>query len=193
VQRAIDDAQHKELQKELTAAQKSLTATTTQLTSSNGKLATANARVSALESSLAVATQQCTALTEGRAAAVAAAESMKIEVRALRKQLTHSCTELAAVKSAHTAELQTAAAVHAEALTAATAATTAAAAAATTAAQQQSTGVLPTCAVCLDAAVQVMLQPCKHLILCSACAALEDMLLCPVCRAVITDMDTVHM
>ena len=42
-----------------------------------------------------------------------------------------------------------------------------------------------TCVVCLSAERNVLLLPCKHLVLCSACAAKVSV--CPLCRSVVQD------
>ncbi len=42
-----------------------------------------------------------------------------------------------------------------------------------------------TCIVCLSAERNVLLLPCKHLVLCSACAAKVSV--CPLCRSVVQD------
>ena len=42
-----------------------------------------------------------------------------------------------------------------------------------------------TCVVCLSAERNMLLLPCKHLVLCSACAAKVSV--CPLCRSVVQD------
>jgi putative NADH-flavin reductase len=148
------------------------------------QLAASAAEVTELRAALRTADAAAAALQGRCEAAVQQAATSRDETAILRAELQRSRRQLTAVAAAHAEEL-----------------------AAATAAQQQQQQQqqqqllpahteavsLPTCAVCLDAAVAVLLQPCKHLVLCSACAELETMLLCPVCRADITEKITVHM
>ena len=43
------------------------------------------------------------------------------------------------------------------------------------------------CVICDDAKKRVLLLPCRHLCLCSACSKLEKLTECPMCRATISD------
>jgi archaellum component FlaC len=206
MQQAQSDAQRDEVEKQLAETKKDLTATKKKLSSATSKLENAVNKVAGLEFRLSEVSSRAAASDDELAAAVRAADSIRVELRALRKQVKDSRDGAAAAAAAHTAALEALRAAHAKAAakTAAAHAKELAAVKAVVAAPQNAAAaaaaavpagrkLMPSCAVCLDADVQVMLQPCKHLILCSSCAALEDMLLCPVCRAVITDMDTVHM
>jgi serine/threonine protein kinase len=44
----------------------------------------------------------------------------------------------------------------------------------------------PLCVICMDAPRMVRLVPCMHKALCQTCGALEDITVCPLCRALIT-------
>jgi len=49
------------------------------------------------------------------------------------------------------------------------------------------------CVICDDAKKRVLLLPCRHLCLCSACSKLEKLTDCPMCRAKISDKMEVFM
>eukprot|EP00953_Heterococcus_sp_UTEX-ZZ885_P000023 49-Heterococcus_DN1.PRE.1 len=49
---------------------------------------------------------------------------------------------------------------------------------------------LPEGSFCLDEEVSVLLQPCRHLVLCGTCA--PGVQICPVCRGPITQRDDVY-
>lgn len=49
------------------------------------------------------------------------------------------------------------------------------------------------CKVCMAAPLEVLLRPCKHVVLCQECAGDPRMTRCPMCRETIVDKERVHV
>eukprot|EP00953_Heterococcus_sp_UTEX-ZZ885_P006382 3902-Heterococcus_DN1.PRE.1 len=86
MQQAQSDAQRDEVEKQLADTKKDLTATKKKLSSATSKLENAVNKLAGLEFRLSEVSARATASDDELAAAVRAADSIRVELRALRKQ-----------------------------------------------------------------------------------------------------------